>query len=327
MIGKIQGTGAYVPPKILENQQLEKWVETNDTWIRERTGVQRRRVVAKTEESTAFLATQAARQALKEAQIKPEELDLILVSTVSADQMMPGTACLVQKELGAVRAAAFDLNAACSGFLVSYITACAYIESGLYQKILIIGSETLSNIVDWKDRGTCILFGDGAGAVVLIAEEERTGERNYRPVLHSDGNQGQALTLRSRYFSNPFKEQKISEKDYVQMDGQAVFKFAVRKVPEVIEEVLKQNQVKKEEIKYYVLHQANLRIIEQVSKRLKEPMEKFPVNLQEYGNTSSASLPILLHELNYDGKLKSGDRILLAGFGGGLTWGAAILKW
>ena len=327
MIGKIQGTGAYVPPKILENQQLKKWVETNDTWIRERTGVQRRRVVAKTEESTAFLAAQAARQALKEARIKPEELDLILVSTVSADQMMPGTACLVQKELGAVRAAAFDLNAACSGFLVSYITACAYIESGLYQKILIIGSETLSNIVDWKDRGTCILFGDGAGAVVLTAEEERTGERNYRPVLHSDGNQGQALTLRSRYFSNPFKEQKISEKDYVQMDGQAVFKFAVRKVPEVIEEVLKQNQVKKEEIKYYVLHQANLRIIEQVSKRLKEPMEKFPVNLQVYGNTSSASLPILLHELNYDGKLKSGDRILLAGFGGGLTWGAAILKW
>ena len=327
MIGKIQGTGAYVPPKILENQQLEKWVETNDTWIRERTGVQRRHVVAKPEESTAFLATQAARQALKEARIKPEELDLILVSTISADQMMPGTACLVQKELGAVRAAAFDLNAACSGFLVSYITACAYIESGLYQKILIIGSETLSNIVDWKDRGTCILFGDGAGAVVLTAEEERTGERNYRPVLHSDGNQGQALTLRSRYFSNPFKEQKISEKDYVQMDGQAVFKFAVRKVPEVIEEVLKQNQVKKEEIKYYVLHQANLRIIEQVSKRLKEPMEKFPVNLQEYGNTSSSSLPILLHELNYDGKLKSGDRILLAGFGGGLTWGAAILKW
>lgn len=327
MIGKIQGTGAYVPPKILENQQLEKWVETNDTWIRERTGVQRRHIVAKPEESTAFLATQAARQALKEARIKPEELDLILVSTVSADQMMPGTACLVQKELGAVRAAAFDLNAACSGFLVSYITACAYIESGLYQKILIIGSETLSNIVDWKDRGTCILFGDGAGAVVLTAEEERTGERNYRPVLHSDGNQGQALTLRSRYFSNPFIEQKISEKDYVQMDGQAVFKFAVRKVPEVIEEVLKQNQVKKEEIKYYVLHQANLRIIEQVSKRLKEPMEKFPVNLQEYGNTSSASLPILLHELNYDGKLKSGDRILLAGFGGGLTWGAAILKW
>ena len=327
MIGKIQGTGAYVPPKILENQQLEKWVETNDTWIRERTGVQRRNVVAKPEESTAFLATQAARQALKEARIKPEELDLILVSTVSADQMMPGTACLVQKELGAVRAAAFDLNAACSGFLVSYITACAYISSGLYQKILIIGSETLSNIVDWKDRGTCILFGDGAGAVVLTAEEERIGERNYRPVLHSDGNQGQALTLRSRYFSNPFKEQKISEKDYVQMDGQAVFKFAVRKVPEVIEEVLKQNQVKKEEIKYYVLHQANLRIIEQVAKRLKEPMEKFPVNLQEYGNTSSASLPILLHELNRDGRLKSGDRILLAGFGGGLTWGAAILKW
>ena len=327
MIGKIQGTGAYVPPKILENQQLEKWVETNDTWIRERTGVQRRHVVAKPEESTAFLATQAARQALKEARIKPEELDLILVSTVSADQMMPGTACLVQKELGAVRAAAFDLNAACSGFLVSYITACAYIESGLYQKILIIGSETLSNIVDWKDRGTCILFGDGAGAVVLTAEEERTCGRNYRPVLHSDGNQGQALMLRSRYFSNPFKQQQIFEKDYVQMDGQAVFKFAVRKVPEVIEEVLKQNQVKKEEIKYYVLHQANLRIIEQVAKRLKEPMEKFPVNLQEYGNTSSASLPILLHELNRDGRLKSGDRILLAGFGGGLTWGAAILTW
>lgn len=373
MIGKIQGTGAYVPPKILENQQLETWMDTNDAWIRERTGVQRRHVVSKEKESTAFLATQAARQALKEAQIRPEELDLILVSTISADQIMQGTACLVQKELGAVGAAAFDLNAACSGFLISYITACAYIESGLYRKILIIGSETLSNIVDWEDRGTCILFGDGAGAIVLTAEEEREDERKHRPVLHSDGNQGQALTLQSRYRSNPFKQQEIferekesigvgnqeivshgtgkqgtesditkgdisesygmvdeqdeSEKDYVRMDGQAVFKFAVRKVPEVIEEVLERNQVKKEEIRYYVLHQANLRIIEQVAKRLKEPMEKFPVNLQEYGNTSSASIPILLHELNRDGKLKSGDQILMAGFGGGLTWGAVILTW
>ena len=338
MIGKIQGTGAYVPPKILENQQLEKCVETSDAWIRERTGVQRRHVVSEEKESTAFLATQAARQALKAAQIRPEELDLILVSTVSADQMMPGTACLVQKELGAIGAAAFDLNAACSGFLISYITACAYIESGLYCKILIIGSETLSNIVDWEDRGTCILFGDGAGAIVLTAEEEQKDERKYRPVLHSDGNQGKALTLQNRYHLNPFKQQQTFErekesivagnkKDYVRMDGQAVFKFAVRKVPEIIQEVLEENQMKKEEIKYYVLHQANLRIIEQVAKRLKEPMEKFPVNLQEYGNTSSASIPILLHELNRDGKLKSGDRILLAGFGGGLTWGATILKW
>ena len=310
MIGKIQGTGAYVPPKILENQQLKKWVETNDTWIRERTGVQRRRVVAKTEESTAFLAAQAARQALKEAQIKPEELDLILVSTVSADQMMPGTACLVQKELGAVRAAAFDLNAACSGFLVSYITACAYIESGLYQKILIIGSETLSNIVDWKDRGTCILFGDGAGAVVLTAEEQETKACEK---IHSDGEKGVSLTC--------------EKGTYLQMDGRAVFQFALSRVPEVIREVLKEAEVPVEEIDAFILHQANSRIIDGVAKRLKAPKEKFPRNIEAYGNTCAASIPILLDEWNRSGRAQKGQRIVLSGFGAGLIWGAAYLEW
>ena len=309
MIGKIQGTGAYVPPKILENQQLEKWVETNDTWIRERTGVQRRHVVAKPEESTAFLATQAARQALKEARIKPEELDLILVSTVSADQMMPGTACLVQKELGAVRAAAFDLNAACSGFLVSYITACAYIESGLYQKILIIGSETLSNIVDWKDRGTCILFGDGAGAVVLKADPEGL----YVQVSHSEGEKGQALTA--------------PKNGFLQMDGRAVFEFAVSRVPEVIREVLKKAGIEKEEVDFYLLHQANRRIISAAVKRLGLEEERFPMNMEEYGNTSAASIPILLYEENRRGKLKKDSLLVLSGFGGGLTYGASLLRW
>lgn len=324
MIGVIKGTGAFAPEKILENEDLTELVDTSDAWIRERTGIVKRHIV--TYETTAEMAAKAAKMALLEADVSAKDLDMIIVSTISPERIMPCTACSVQGKIGAEKALCFDLSAACSGFIVAYNTACAYIESGLYQKILIIGSESLSNLTNWKDRGTCVLFGDGAGAAVLTAEK---GE-SYRPVACSDGTLGEALTLRSRHDHNPFAEKKVDYEDhtyYMEMDGQAVFKFAARKVPQVIEEVLEKNKLKKEEIAYYILHQANRRIVEAVAKRLKEPISKFPMNMMEYGNTSSASIPILLHEMKQKQMLKSGDKVVLAGFGGGLTWGASVLTW
>ncbi len=324
MIGVIKGTGAYVPEATMDNNDIAELVETSDEWIRERTGVARRHIAA--EDTTVSMAVKAAKKALENAQIQPEQIDMILVSTISPNVIMPCVACEVQKETGAVNAVGVDLSAACSGFVLAYSTACAYIESGLYKNILVIGSECLSRLTNWKDRGTCILFGDGAGAVVVSAAE---GVK-YVPILHSDGKMGGALTLASRHTRNMLRDPQINyedEKFYMGMDGQAVFKFAVRKVPEVIGEVLYENHAAKDEITWYVLHQANKRIVEAVAKHLGEPVEKFPMNLQEYGNTSSASIPILLNEMNEKKLLRPGDKIIIAGFGGGLTWGAGMITW
>lgn len=326
MTGIICGTGAYAPSYTMDNNDIAKLVETSDEWIRERTGVVRRHIIDG--DTTVSMACEAGRLAMENAGIAPEEVDLILVSTISSDVVLPCTACEVQKSLGAVNATCFDLNAACTGFVLAYNTAAAYLAGGVYKTALVIGSESLSNLVNWNDRGTCILFGDGAGAAVLKA-----GEGNhYFPVTHSDGVRGEALLCKSRHDHNGLtvktdKEAMTDEEHFMQMDGQAVFKFAVKKVPEVITEVLEANDVKPEEIDYYILHQANKRIVEGVAKRLREPMEKFPMNLQEYGNTSSASIPILLDELNRQGVLKSGQKLVIAGFGAGLTWGASILDW
>ena len=324
MIGVVKGTGAFAPEKILDNHEIAKLVDTSDEWIRERTGIVKRHIA--TSETTTMMAAKAARMALSDAGVCAAELDMIIVSTISPEQVMPCAACGVQREIGAERAICFDLSAACSGFVVAYNTACAYIESGICKKILIIGSESLSNLTNWKDRGTCILFGDGAGAAVIVAEEGR----GYLPAAYSDGTLGEVLTLRSRHDHNPFAAQNRddeSDRYYMEMDGQAVFKFAARKVPQVIEEVLEKNKLKKEEIAYYVLHQANQRIVEAVARRLKESVSKFPMNMMEYGNTSSASIPILLHEMHKKRLLNGGDRIIIAGFGGGLTWGASVLSW
>lgn len=324
MIGEIIGTGAYVPPTILDNHDLEKLVDTQDQWIQERTGIQTRHI-AKTE-TAAFMAARAAQAALAQADMEAQELDMILVSTISSDSVMPSAACRVQKEIGAVNAACIDLGAACCGFVMAYVTACAYIESGLCKNVLVVGSECLSNLMNWNDRGTCILFGDGAGAAVVTAAPGK----NHAAVLHSDGGMGEALRLQSRHDHSPFSSDAPTYGEdayFVQMDGQAVFKFAVRKVPQVIGEVLAANDMEQSDIKYYVLHQANKRIVETVAKRLKEPVSKFPMNLQAYGNTSSASIPILLHEMNEKAMLCPGDRIMLVGFGGGLTWGAAVVTW
>lgn len=308
MIGKIRGTGSYVPGKVLDNNDLAKFIDTNDEWIRERTGICRRHIIE--EETTVTIATKAAERALENAGITAEEIDVILLSTVSSNVVLPSTACEVQKLIGAKNAVCFDLNAACSGFLFALNTAQAYIHAGMIKNALLIGAESLSNIVDWEDRGTAILFGDGAGAAVLCAEE---GEI-FPCVMHSDGGKGEALICNSQF-------------PKVKMDGQAVFKFAVRQVPACIEELLTAVNHKAEDIDLFVLHQANLRIVEGVAKRLQIDIDRFPMNLMEYGNTSSASIPILLDELNHQGKLKKGMKLVMAGFGAGLSWGAAYMEW
>ncbi len=328
MTATICGTGSYIPSYTMDNNDIARLVETSDEWIRERTGVARRHIAK--DETTVSMAAEAAGRALADAGIPPEEVDLILVSTISSDVILPCAACEVQKEIGALHATCFDLSAACTGFVLAYNTALAYLSQGVYRTALVIGSESLSNLTNWKDRGTCILFGDGAGAAVLRAADPE--KRAYLPVTHSDGSRGEALSCKSRHDHNGLTgeirpEALLDESYYMQMDGQAVFKFAVKRVPEVITEVLKLNQLDTDEITYYILHQANKRIVEAVAKRLNEPMEKFPMNLQEYGNTSSASIPILLDEMNREGRLAAGQKLVLAGFGAGLTWGAAVIEW
>ena len=299
MVGKIYGTGSYVPEHVMDNDDLAKIVDTNDEWIRERTGIGRRHVIE--EETTSYMAGQAAARAVEQSGIDPAEIDLILVATSSSEVIYPCAACEVQKAVGAVHAAGYDLNAACTGFVLAFNTAQAYISAGLYRTILVVGAESMSNMVDWTDRSTCILFGDGAGAVILRAEE---GNPVYM-AAHSDGVKGEALTQLSRHRRGWEKEEE--KESYIHMDGQAVFKFAVRKVPEIIEEVLGQTDVKLEEIDYFILHQANRRIIEAVAKRLKTDISKFPMNRR--------------------GMFRRGQKIILSGFGAGLTWAACLFEW
>lgn len=315
MTGIICGTGSYAPQKIMNNDDLAKLVDTNDQWIRERTGVVQRHIIE--DETTVSMAVEAAKGAVEDAGINPLEIDLIIVSTISSNVILPCAACQVQRELGAVNATCFDLNAACSGFIFAYNTANAYIESGMYNTALVVGSESLSNLTDWTDRGTCILFGDGAGAAVIRKSESKA----YKAVTHSDGNSGDALTCINKY---AIKDN--SDNGLMKMDGREVFNFAVKKVPEVIMEVLEKNNVALEEIDCFILHQANKRIVALVAKRLRVDIEKFPVNMMEYGNTSSASIPILIDELKKAGKLKKDRKYVMAGFGAGLSWGAAIFQ-
>ena len=318
MAAKICATGSCLPRYQMPNEEWTGYVETSDDWIRERTGIESRHIAK--EESCVALAAGAAKRALESANMTADAIDLLLVSTISSEYVMPCAACEVQAAIGADKAVCFDLNAACSGFILAYSTAVSGIEAGLYQTALVIGSECMSHLISWKDRSTCILFGDGAGAVLLKASDRRS----YLPVAHSDGRQKAALMMRSRHDGG--RDFLAAEYD-LQMDGQAVFKFAVRKVPEVILEVLEKNHLRLEDIRYFLLHQANRRIIEAVARRLGIAVEKFPMNVAHCGNTSSASIPILLDELNHEGKLQKGDRLVLAGFGAGLTWGATVVEW
>lgn len=321
MAGKICGTGSYVPSHYLHNDDVAKLVDTNDAWIRERTGIVQRHI--KQEETTVSMAAEAAKRALENAGAAPEDVDLLIVSTISSNVILPCTACMVQEAIGAANAMCFDVNAACTGFLVAYNTAQAYFQSGLAHCALLVGAEGLSDLVDWEDRSTCILFGDGAGAAVLRAREDAA----FSAVMHSDGSRGQALTCNHLYKKMTEKAEAVIEAPYMQMNGQEVFRFAVKQVPEVIQELLNKEQLTTEDIDWFILHQANRRIIEAVAKRLHTDMDYFPVNVDAYGNTSSASIPILLDEMNRKGLLKPGQKIVLAGFGAGLSWGAALMEW
>lgn len=320
MTARIIGTGSAVPEQIVTNEDLSKIVETNDEWISSRSGIKERRVAK--EENTTSLAILAGKRALENAGVTAEEIEVIIVATCTPDYFFPNTACQVQEAIGAKHAVAFDLSAACSGFLFALSTAQAYIKGGIYQKALIVGAETMSKMIDWSDRSTCVLFGDGAGAAVVSAEETGVLEL----VQKSDGTGKGVLSCKARETRNLLNHESET-KEYLYMEGQPVFKFAVKTVPECVEEVLKKAEVKKEEIRYYILHQANSRIIQSVAKRLKEPEEKFPMNLSLYGNTSAASIPILLDEMNRNGMLNRGDKLVLSGFGAGLTWGAVLLEW
>jgi 3-oxoacyl-[acyl-carrier-protein] synthase-3 len=341
---RITGTGSALPGRIVTNKELEQMVETSDEWIRERTGIAERHVSVG--ETVVTLASEAARKALEQAGKRAEEIDLILVATCSPEQYLPCCACQVQADIGAVNALAFDVNAACSGFLFALNTADAYLRMGLAENALIIGSEVLSKLVDWTDRGSCILFGDGAGAVVVerCKAESRAVEEKQIPAagilgraLHSDGTGGGVLQCDARELTTPYartsavktdQNQPMDDREhFIQMDGQEVYRFATRRVPQCIEEALSDAGLTVPDIDLFVLHQANARIIDAVAKRLHADRKKFPTNLERVGNLSSASIPVLLDELHKQGKLHRGDRIVLAGFGAGLTIGACVMTW
>lgn len=317
---RIMGTGSYLPENIVTNDDLAKIMDTSDEWIASRTGIRARHLVK--EETTAQMSAEAAKKALDEAGMKAEDLDLIIVGTLSGDYVTPSTACEVQAILGAEKAVAFDINAACSGFMFAMNTAYAYIHSGIYQNALVIGAETLSKLMDWNDRSTCVLFGDGAGAAVVRAD--KTGLIHF--TQGADGSKGMVLSCRGRMNNNPLVKNSVKP-DYVSMDGQEVYKFAVSTVPASIQKVLEEADLEVTDIKYFLLHQANIRIIQSVAKRLKADINKFPTTLEHCGNISAGSVPILLDEVNKKGMLQRGDKLVMAGFGAGLTWSAAVIEW
>lgn len=318
---RIIGTGSALPQRQVFNQELTEFVETSDEWIRERTGICSRHV--STGETVASLTSEACKRALDNAGRRAEEVELLLLATCSPERAVPCAACQVQSAIGAKKAAAFDLNAACSGFLFALNTAYAYVEAGIYRNALVAGGEVLSKIVDWSDRGTCILFGDGAGAV-LVEKCERGGILGF--VQHSDGIKGDVLKCDSRALKNPYVSEPM-ETEYVNMDGREIFAFAVRQIPESIREALERTGIGLEEIDLFVLHQANKRILESIAKRLDVDISRIPMNLDRVGNMSSAAIPVLLDELNRQGCLKPGMKLVLSGFGAGLTYGACVVEW
>ncbi|MCA0753998.1 ketoacyl-ACP synthase III [Paenibacillus sp. N4] len=321
----IIGTGKYVPERILTNQELEQMVETNNEWIVTRTGIRERRMAA-AEEATSDLALHASRQAIQAAGLTAEDIDLIIVATITPDMFFPSTACLLQDKLGATKAAAFDLSAACSGFIYGLATASSMIASGLYKHILVVGAETLSRITDYTDRNTCILFGDGAGAVVLGQVEEGRGFRSFE--LGADGSGGELLKVHGGGSRVPASAESIEGKQhYIHMAGNDVFKFAVRIMGSAAEDALLKAGLAKGDVDLLVPHQANIRIIQSALNRLNLSEDKAMINLDKYGNMSAASIPVALAEAAEEGRLKEGDCLVLVGFGGGLTWGASVLIW
>jgi 3-oxoacyl-[acyl-carrier-protein] synthase-3 len=321
----ITGWGMYVPEPILTNVDIAKMVETNDEWIRDRTGI-RERHIARENEFPSTLGVEAALQALQVANLAPTELDLIICASSSPEYIFPATACLIQDQIGATKAGAFDIQAACTGFIFATNMAAQAIRSGSIKNALIVGTEVLSRVVNWTDRNTCILFGDGAGAFVLQASEQPGGVIS--AVMHSDGSGADALSIPGGGTRHPATEATVHEgKHYVQMDGKEVFRFATRVMGHAVTEALESAHIKLEEINCIVPHQANFRIIETAAKYLKLPLDKFVINVDRYGNTSTASIPIATVEALQKKRINPGDKVVFVGFGGGLTWGAMVVQW
>jgi 3-oxoacyl-[acyl-carrier-protein] synthase III len=304
----ILGIGRYVPEKVVTNHDLEKIMDTSDEWIRTRTGIAERRIADDTID-TSYMAVEAAKKALEDAGVSGEDIDLILVATVTPDRAFPAVACVIQEAIGAKHAAAMDVGAACAGFMYGMITAQQFIKTGTYKNVLVVGSDKLSKIVDWNDRNTAVLFGDGAGAIVMGAVSEGRGVLSFE--LGADGSGGKHLY----------------QDEYVMMNGREVFKFAVRQLGESCLRVLDKAGLTKEDVDFLVPHQANIRIMESARERLNLPQEKMSMTIEKFGNTSASSIPIAMVEELQNGRIQDGDLIILVGFGGGLTWGAVALRW
>lgn len=321
----IIGIGTYVPEKIVTNKDLEKIVDTDDEWIVDRTGIKERRI-AEEGVATSDLATRAAQNALADAGISANDIDLIIVATATPDMFFPSVACIVQDNLKASKAAAFDLAAGCSGFVYGLVVGTQFIKAGLYKKILVIGAETLSRILDWTDRNTCVLFGDGAGAVVLGETEPGCGILGTH--LGADGAGGDLLKLPAGGSRSPASAETVSNKQhFVHMNGNEVFKFATKIMGEAAVKALENAGLTASDVDVLIPHQANIRIIQSAAKRLKMPADKVIINVDRYGNTSAASIPIALEEAVKTNKVKKGDIIVLVGFGAGLTWASCVIKW
>ena len=322
---RITGWGMYVPERILTNHDLEQMVDTSDEWIVARTGIRERRIVAEGE-ATVSMALAASRQALERARVRPADLDLIIIATSTPDYLCPSASSILQHRLGAKKAAAFDLVAGCSGFVYGLVTASQFIQTGLYERVLVVGAETLSMGVDWTDRNTCVLFGDGAGAVVMQASDSPTGI--LAAELGSKGSDWDALMCPGGGSASPFSQKVLDRREnYLRMDGRRVFKFATRIMSESVRRVVSQSGVPWDDIKLVIPHQANARIIDLAVRRMRLPPEKVMVNLDRYGNTSAASIALALNEAVEEGRLQPGDHVVLAGFGAGLTWATAVVHW
>lgn len=326
MGAKIIGTGSYVPAKTISNDMLEELMDTNDEWIKTRTGIKKRHLSE--DENTSILCGKAAKELLKKSAVNVEAIDLIIVATMTPDNLSPSTACLVQDYIGAKQCMAFDVNAACSGFVYALSIAEKMVSSGAFHYALVLGGEVMSKIIDWQDRSTAVLFGDGAGGVLL---EKQEGKGNFlEEDIHADGSDGQALTAGHMDVSNPYTDPHFdsAERDYLKMDGRTIFDFAVRKVPKSIKSVVEKANLSLDSVDCIVSHQANSRILKVIAKKINFPEERFAANIAEYGNTSAASIPILLDQLITTGELKLGSqkKIIITGFGGGLTWGSLLIQ-
>ncbi|HQU72054.1 MAG TPA: beta-ketoacyl-ACP synthase III [Calditrichia bacterium] len=322
----ITGVGHYAPPHIMTNHDIEKLVDTNDEWIVSRTGIRERRILDK-ELGTSYMGVEAIKMLMKDKDLDPKDIDAIIVATVTPDTIFPSTSCRIQEAIGAVNAFGVDLNAACSGFVYALMTGASYIETGRYKKVLVVGADKMSSILNFKDRATCVLFGDGAG-VVLLEPGDDPDSGVLDCVLRSDGSGKDCLYMEAGGSLHPASHETVDkEMHFIYQDGRTVFKFAVTRMADVSAEILERNNISGSDLRYFIPHQANLRIIEAAAKRMKLEPEQVVVNIERYGNTTAGTIPLALSEVYYSGGLKKGDLLVFSAFGAGFTWGSALVRW